>query len=171
MNIKPKICTNCSEVFKPLHCGEKFCTSCATARTACLRCGETIILKRSKLRFNKGRFCSHNCRAKYNLTIQRRRKELYAPKTIILSALRLFIGKKTKQIKEDAFNSRNISARRRFKIFSRDNFTCQYCGREAPSVILHVDHIIPYSKNGTSRNSNLITACEECNLGKSDMLI
>ena len=39
-----------------------------------------------------------------------------------------------------------ISKRVRFEVFKRDNFKCQYCGSEAPRVVLHVDHINPASK-------------------------
>ncbi len=59
----------------------------------------------------------------------------------------------------------------RFMVLIRDNFTCQYCGRKAPEVILHVDHIIPKSKNGKTVINNLKTACFECNLGKSNILL
>src|SRR5690606_8515789 len=62
-----------------------------------------------------------------------------------------------------------MSPKLRFKILQRDNFTCKYCGRSAnDGVVLHVDHIQPVSKGGTDEESNLITACQECNLGKSD---
>lgn len=54
----------------------------------------------------------------------------------------------------------------RFRIFSRDNFTCRYCGRQSDVVPLHVDHIIPVCKGGTSDDENLITSCADCNLGK-----
>lgn len=54
-------------------------------------------------------------------------------------------------------------------VLYRDSFTCQYCGRSAPDVVLHVDHVIPVSKGGTNSMANLVTACEECNLGKSDI--
>lgn len=56
----------------------------------------------------------------------------------------------------------------RFEVFKRDSFTCQYCGRKAPDVLLHVDHIEPIAKGGTSDLLNLITACIDCNSGKSD---
>ena len=57
----------------------------------------------------------------------------------------------------------------RFRIFTRDNFTCQYCGAKAPEVKLHLDHIHPKSKGGKDEEDNYITACQECNLGKSAM--
>ncbi len=56
----------------------------------------------------------------------------------------------------------------RFEIFKRDKFTCQYCGKKAPDIILHVDHINPVSKGGTNDLLNLITSCVDCNLGKSN---
>lgn len=59
----------------------------------------------------------------------------------------------------------------RFKILKRDNFTCQYCGRKAPNVELQIDHIRPYCQGGDNRESNLITACSDCNLGKCAMRI
>lgn len=59
----------------------------------------------------------------------------------------------------------------RFTILTRDRFTCGYCGRGAPDVLLQVDHIVPVSKGGTDDEINLLTACRECNGGKSDTII
>ena len=53
-----------------------------------------------------------------------------------------------------------------FEVFKRDLFTCQYCGRKAPDVILEVDHIKPVSKGGDNSIENLVTACWDCNRGK-----
>src|SRR4030095_14227112 len=55
----------------------------------------------------------------------------------------------------------------RFEVFKRDSFTCQYCGRSAPDVLLEVDHIEPKSDGGEDSILNLITACRDCNGGKS----
>lgn len=60
----------------------------------------------------------------------------------------------------------SISRRVRFEILKRDGFTCQYCGRKPPAVVLHVDHIEPRSKGGADEEGNLITSCGWCNLGK-----
>ena len=54
----------------------------------------------------------------------------------------------------------------RFEVFKRDSFTCQYCGKAAPDVVLHVDHIKPVSRGGENDLLNLITSCADCNLGK-----
>lgn len=59
-----------------------------------------------------------------------------------------------------------ISKKLRMDIFKRDNFTCQYCGRMPPDVILEIDHIIPVVKGGDNSITNLVTSCRDCNRGK-----
>lgn len=61
------------------------------------------------------------------------------------------------------------SKRTRFEVFKRDRFQCQYCGRTPPQVILEADHVVPESKDGPSTIDNLVTACRDCNSGKSDI--
>lgn len=61
-----------------------------------------------------------------------------------------------------------LSVRIRFEVFKRDEFTCQYCGRCSPEVVLEVDHIHPVSAGGTDDTINLLTSCWDCNRGKSD---
>lgn len=66
---------------------------------------------------------------------------------------------------------KTITKKLRFEIFKRDNFTCQYCGRMAPDVILEIEHINPVSKGGDNNILNLVTSCQDCNSGKSDRLL
>lgn len=61
---------------------------------------------------------------------------------------------------------KGLSKKTRFEVFKRDKFTCQYCGRMAPDVILEVDHIKPVAEGGTNKLLNLITSCRDCNRGK-----
>lgn len=61
-----------------------------------------------------------------------------------------------------------VSKRKRFEIFKRDKFTCQYCGRKSPAVVLECDHIQAVANGGTDEIENLVTACFDCNRGKSD---
>jgi 5-methylcytosine-specific restriction endonuclease McrA len=65
----------------------------------------------------------------------------------------------------------NKRLRIRFIVFSRDNFTCRYCGRKPPETILEVDHYHPKSAGGTNRVENFITSCRECNRGKGDFIL
>jgi hypothetical protein len=59
-----------------------------------------------------------------------------------------------------------ISVRARFEVFKRDEFTCQYCGKKSPEVVLEPDHIVPLCEGGSDDPINLRTACYECNRGK-----
>ena len=73
---------------------------------------------------------------------------------------------------KEHMTNRNINLRLRFLIMKRDNFKCCICGASPakdPSVELHIDHIIPWSKGGETEIDNLQTLCLKCNLGKSDL--
>lgn len=61
---------------------------------------------------------------------------------------------------------KEIGKKLRFEVFKRDHFTCQYCGKMAPDVILEVDHLQPVAGGGDNDILNLITACRDCNRGK-----
>lgn len=60
-----------------------------------------------------------------------------------------------------------VSKRLRYEILRRDNYRCRYCGAGAPDVELRVDHVTPDALGGATEPSNLVTACEPCNSGKS----
>lgn len=63
-----------------------------------------------------------------------------------------------------------LNRRLRWQIFRRDKFACGYCGLSAQDgAVLEVDHIHPRAEGGSDDPSNLITACSDCNSGKSDM--
>ncbi|NLP59451.1 HNH endonuclease [Lutibacter sp. B1] len=59
-----------------------------------------------------------------------------------------------------------ISKKIRFEVFKRDSFTCQYCGKKAPEIVLNIDHIEPVKEGGNNELFNLITSCFDCNNGK-----
>ena len=59
----------------------------------------------------------------------------------------------------------------RYQVLNRDKFKCVKCGRSPandPSIELHIDHIVPYSKGGETILDNLQTLCQHCNLGKGN---
>jgi hypothetical protein len=66
---------------------------------------------------------------------------------------------------------KNLSKSKRFEIFKRDGFICQYCGKQPPDVILEVDHIHPIAEGGDNDEMNLITSCYECNRGKGSKIL
>lgn len=65
---------------------------------------------------------------------------------------------------------REISPRLRWLILVRDGHRCQSCGATALESRLHIDHVRPFAKGGLTRPDNLRALCEDCNLGKSDLL-
>jgi hypothetical protein len=60
-----------------------------------------------------------------------------------------------------------VSKTLRFAILQRDKFRCRYCRDTDPDVKLTVDHVVPKALGGTDEASNLVTACQPCNAGKS----
>jgi hypothetical protein len=68
---------------------------------------------------------------------------------------------------------KHISPSLRFQVLERDGFTCRYCKRksEGDPLPLEIDHLIPVSKGGSNDIQNLVTACRDCNRGKSAKII
>lgn len=61
----------------------------------------------------------------------------------------------------------SIKPKLRYEILKRDHFRCTLCGASAnDGVKLHVDHIFPVSRGGSTTRANLRTLCAQCNLGK-----
>lgn len=56
-------------------------------------------------------------------------------------------------------------------VFIRDNYKCQYCGKDLTSRNATVDHVLPVSKGGKNSYQNCVTSCKPCNNWKSDMLL
>jgi 5-methylcytosine-specific restriction endonuclease McrA len=63
----------------------------------------------------------------------------------------------------------------KLRVWARDKWTCAYCGDPvedcadiypAPPKSATVDHKIPRSQGGGNDQTNLVTACYECNQAK-----
>lgn len=76
-------------------------------------------------------------------------------------------------LKKDANTRQEIfSKKMRYEILERDNFKCVACGRgPKDGVILNVDHIFLKSKGGKATLENGRTLCDDCNRGKSDLIL
>lgn len=77
------------------------------------------------------------------------------------------------KIESNHKTKRDINLRMRFKVMQRDNFKCCICGASPakdPSVELHIDYVVPYSKGGETTLDNFQTLCSKCNLGKSNLM-
>jgi hypothetical protein len=54
-------------------------------------------------------------------------------------------------------------------LFSRDRHLCAYCGGQFHNHSLTRDHVVPVSKGGRDKWTNVVTACKPCNSLKGDL--
>lgn len=156
----------------------------------CADCGSKFYTKNNTHK----KFCCMECK-RWNESKKRKEKFILIPKKIrefipqekeCSHCNTLFIQKVKQQIYCSSKCSRehhkiryypdimlNSFLKLRFEIFKRDNFRCQYCGRNPreDKTKLHIEHIIPKSRGGTNQINNLTTSCAECNYGKRDVLL
>ena len=53
----------------------------------------------------------------------------------------------------------------RRRVFIRDRYTCQYCGKQTRELTL--DHVIPRHMDGEHSWDNIVSACKACNQRKA----
>ncbi len=53
----------------------------------------------------------------------------------------------------------------RREVFTRDRYTCQYCGKQTKDLTL--DHVLPRHRGGRHDWENLVSACKTCNHRKA----
>jgi HNH endonuclease len=70
--------------------------------------------------------------------------------------------------REDRRAAHRIPERVRAQVLVRDRGRCRNC---YSAVNLHVDHIVPVSKGGTTEESNLQILCGRCNRRKGKRLV
>jgi 5-methylcytosine-specific restriction endonuclease McrA len=76
----------------------------------------------------------------------------YSPPSVI--ALKQYVNKPKRVI----FSRQNI--------FLRDNFCCQYCGKQFTPSELTFDHVLPRARGGRTEYTNIVSACVPCNTRK-----
>ena len=54
----------------------------------------------------------------------------------------------------------------RRNILVRDGHACQYCGRHLSASQSSIDHVVPKSRGGGSTWTNVVAACNTCNMRK-----
>lgn len=58
--------------------------------------------------------------------------------------------------------------RQRFDVLASSGFRCDYCGASRKERRLQVEHVVARANGGTHDRTNLVAACQDCNIGKSD---
>ena len=68
--------------------------------------------------------------------------------------------------------SKWIRREKRLAIYLRDGLCCAYCGSTIEDgASLTLDHLRPYSEQGSNHESNLITCCQKCNSARGSRSI
>lgn len=93
-------------------------------------------------------------------------KWLKAHKDIILD----FLGHVDHQPKKNRRKSFRDAKHKRRKLWLK-NPHCNYCNKELLYSESTLDHVIPVSKGGKNKNTNLVLACKDCNTKKSDQSV
>ena len=57
------------------------------------------------------------------------------------------------------------------ELFLRDGHLCMYCGKETSERLLTRDHLLPLSRGGHDRWSNVVAACKSCNNAKGSLTL
>lgn len=77
-----------------------------------------------------------------------------------------FVSESITETKCERNHRRKLPHSTIIRVVRRDNNTCQICGKVLLDKEIEIDHIIPYSRGGTSDESNLRVTCIECNRKK-----
>lgn len=79
-----------------------------------------------------------------------------------------FVSEPFTETKDIRNRNRNISFATKARVARRDNNTCQLCGKQLLDREIEFDHIIPFSKGGSSDESNIRVTCHKCNRNKGN---
>jgi HNH endonuclease len=71
------------------------------------------------------------------------------------------------EMEADYYNVRE----NRLKVYERDGYKCQYCGKQMTRFTATLDHIHAVTHGGDNSMGNLVTACRECNSKKNSRLL
>jgi predicted Zn finger-like uncharacterized protein len=110
-----------------------------------------------------------NCYSEYvkvNATIQKASGYYKVKDPEVASEILLFLLKKVNMHvveQSDITKSRHIPQDVKINVWQRDGGRCVYCGAED---YLEFDHIIPFSKGGSSTEQNIQLLCRRCNSQK-----
>ena len=79
-----------------------------------------------------------------------------------------YVAEPLTETKELRNINRSIPRTVQFRVLKRDNQICQVCGRSTTDDDVHFDHVIPWSKGGSSEENNIRLLCSPCNLKRGN---
>ena len=81
---------------------------------------------------------------------------------VVVPTVLLLRGYDRMLMQEMKFNRQNL--------LERDEYKCQYCGKNLPPKDLNMDHVIPRDRGGGTSWENVVISCIRCNSKKSNRL-
>ena len=82
--------------------------------------------------------------------------------SVIVPSVLLLKGFDRILLQEMKFNRQNL--------LERDDYRCQYCGKNLPNKGVNMDHVIPRDRGGGTSWENVVISCIRCNSKKSNRL-
>ena len=82
--------------------------------------------------------------------------------SVLVPSVLLLRGYDRMLLQEMKFNRQNL--------LERDDYRCQYCGKNLPNKELNMDHVIPRDRGGGTSWENVVISCIRCNSKKSNRL-
>jgi hypothetical protein len=73
-------------------------------------------------------------------------------------------------VEQRKIQSRHVPRAVLLKVVRRDAQVCQQCGKNVPDDQIHLDHLIPLARGGSTSVENLRVLCATCNRRKSDTM-
>lgn len=82
-----------------------------------------------------------------------------------------YVSEPVTETKELRRITRNIPRVTQFRVLKRENQICQVCQKSVIDHDIEFDHIIPWSKGGSSDESNIRLLCSSCNKKRSNNFV
>ena len=79
---------------------------------------------------------------------------------VVVPTVLLLRGYDRMLMQEMKFNRQNL--------LERDDYRCQYCGKNLPAKELNMDHVVPRDRGGGTTWENVVISCTKCNSKKSN---
>lgn len=167
---EPKACIECGGLFEPKFNTQVVCAKACQIRRStrsqqaklhperrrprsCAVCGAIFVPVYGSWARDK---CSEKCSAEARAELERKHRRIQ--------------GARRRAIERDP-NAERVDP---IKVFTRDHWKCQLCGRKTPRSLRgkhepaspELDHIVPLSRGGPHTYANTQCACRECNGNK-----
>lgn len=95
--------------------------------------------------------------------------ELDYPYDIPYLAQVIGIAEHESNLDSSDYKLRHATDKQKLFIYLRDNRQCSYCHIYVDPRNMQADHLMPFSKGGETRVSNLVCSCKRCNYAKGVM--